>query len=186
VFLFIGADHNTEWLQGRGQTDQGFCDYRRKGVVFGDKPAAHLRNRRRQGRIDQARGRLPRQWHAEEIEFMEELAQRIRLVIERNAAEVQLRELNSTLEARVEARTRELEKAEAARREADMFYRVHFENTPDPLFVVRVEPDGAFIAEQINPAHEAGVGFKLEDIRICGCQRDRSRPPTPHEAIPPS
>lgn len=110
-------------------------------------------------------GRVPRQWHAEEIEFMEELAERIRLVIERNAAEVQLRELNATLEARVEIRTRELQQAEAARREADMLYRAYFENTPDPLFVVRVESDHAFVAEQINPAHEAGVGFKLEEIR---------------------
>ena|GEM_PF-96979 len=110
-------------------------------------------------------GRMPRHWHAEEIEFMEELAERIRLVIERNAAEVQLRELNATLEARVETRTRELQEAEAARREADMLYRAYFENTPDPLFVVRVESDHAFVAEQINPAHEAGVGFKLEEIR---------------------
>ncbi|WP_231568092.1 MHYT domain-containing protein [Sphingobium herbicidovorans] len=110
-------------------------------------------------------GRTPRHWRTEEIEFMEELAERIRLVIERNSAEAQLRELNATLEARVETRTHELQEAEAARREADLLYRAYFENTPDPLFVVRVEPAGAFIAEQINPAHETGVGFKLEEIR---------------------
>jgi PAS domain S-box-containing protein len=108
--------------------------------------------------------RAPRHWHAEEIEFMEELAERVRLVIERNAAEVQLRELNATLEARIEARTLELRETEAARREADMLYRAYFENTPDPLFVVRVNPDGGFVAEQTNPAHEDGVGFGLEEI----------------------
>lgn len=109
--------------------------------------------------------RQPRRWRADEISFMEEIAERIRLVIERLAVEDQLRELNATLEARVETRTRELQQAEAARRDVDALYRAYFENTPDPLFVVGVEPDGSFVVEQINPAHEAGVGFKLEEIR---------------------
>ncbi|WP_328276713.1 MHYT domain-containing protein [Sphingobium sp.] len=109
--------------------------------------------------------RTPRAWHVEEVEFMEELAERVRLVIDRDAAEAQLRELNATLEARIEARTKELQDAEVARREADMLYRAYFQNTPDPLFVVRVEDDGGFLVEQINPAHEAGVGFQFETIR---------------------
>ncbi len=62
-------------------------------------------------------------------------------------------------------REAELAAAEAARRKADALYRAYFENTPEALFVVGVEPDGAFVVEEINPAHEAGVGLKLEDIR---------------------
>jgi PAS domain S-box-containing protein len=58
-----------------------------------------------------------------------------------------------------------LEAAEAARREADALYRAYFENTPEALFVIGVEPDGGFMIEQINPAHEAGVGLKLEEVR---------------------
>ncbi len=58
--------------------------------------------------------RLPRRWHADDIAFMEELAERTRLVIEREAVEARLRELNATLEARVEARTAELRLAQDA------------------------------------------------------------------------
>lgn len=109
--------------------------------------------------------RRPRKWRADEVAFMEEVAERVRLVIERLAVEAQLRELNASLEARVEARTRALHHAEAERREADALHRAYFENTPDPLFVVAVTPDGDFVVEQINPAHEAGIGFKLNDIK---------------------
>lgn len=122
----------------------------------------------RQGRlrtIVYLNDRHPRSWRADDVAFMEEMAERIRLVIERVAVEEQLRELNATLEARVEARNHELQQAEAARRDVDALYRAYFENTPDPLFVVGAEPDGGFIVEQINPAHEVGVGFKLEEIR---------------------
>lgn len=109
--------------------------------------------------------RQPRRWRADEVTFMEEIAERVRLVIERSAVEDQLRELNANLEMRVEARTRELQAAEAGRREADALYRAYFENTPDPLFVVAVEPDGGFIAQEVNPAHEAGIGFRSEAVR---------------------
>lgn len=109
--------------------------------------------------------RQPRSWRPDEVTFMEEMAERIRLVIERVAVEEQLRELNVTLEERVKARTRELQQAEAARREVDVLYRAFFNYTPDPLFVVAVEHDGGFVVEQINPAHEAGVGFKLAEIQ---------------------
>lgn len=50
----------------------------------------------------------PRRWQTDDIAFMQELAERTRLVIEREAVEAALRELNATLEARVEARTAEL------------------------------------------------------------------------------
>lgn len=125
--------------------------------------------------------RQPRSWRADEVAFMEEMAERIRLVIERIAVEAQLRELNATLETRVELRTRELQLAEAARRDVDELYRAYFENTPDPLFVVGAEPDGSFVVEQVNPAHEAGVGFKLEEIR--GKRVDEFLPPEVAERV---
>jgi len=58
--------------------------------------------------------RNPRRWQGEEVGFMEELAERTRLFIERAAVENQLRELNTTLEERVEARTLELRQAQEA------------------------------------------------------------------------
>ncbi|OHD01411.1 MAG: hypothetical protein A2095_04020 [Sphingomonadales bacterium GWF1_63_6] len=58
--------------------------------------------------------RRPRAWHRDDTAFMEEIAERTRLVIERAAVEEQLRELNATLEGRVEARTRELRDTQEA------------------------------------------------------------------------
>jgi NO-binding membrane sensor protein with MHYT domain/signal transduction histidine kinase/ActR/RegA family two-component response regulator len=58
--------------------------------------------------------REPRPWDSDDIAFMEELAERTRLVIERDAVEQQLRLLNATLEQRVEERTRDLEQAQEA------------------------------------------------------------------------
>lgn len=58
--------------------------------------------------------REPRRWSSEDIAFMEELAERTRLVIERDAVEQQLRQLNATLEQRVEERTRDLKQAQEA------------------------------------------------------------------------
>ena len=58
-----------------------------------------------------------------------------------------------------------LAEAEQARRETDALYRAYFENSPEALFVVRVEGSDKFIVEEINPAHARGVGFKIEDIR---------------------
>ncbi|HWH17150.1 MAG TPA: PAS domain-containing protein [Allosphingosinicella sp.] len=62
-------------------------------------------------------------------------------------------------------RQAQLEAAEAARKEADALYRGYFENTPEALFVIAIDDDGGFTVEEVNPAHEAGVGFKIEDIR---------------------
>ncbi len=107
----------------------------------------------------------PRAWRDDEVRFMQEVAERTRLVAERAAVEEQLRLLTATLEARVEARTVELRQAEEARRQTDSLYRAYFEHTPDPLFVIGVTSDGDFIIEQVNPAHEAGVGFSAEAIR---------------------
>ncbi len=54
---------------------------------------------------------------------------------------------------------------ERARREADAQYRAYFENTAEALFVVNVLEDGGFTVEDLNPAHEAGVGLPLESAR---------------------
>ncbi|RYG68060.1 response regulator, partial [bacterium] len=58
--------------------------------------------------------REPRSWHREDVAFMEEIAERTRWVVERAAVEEELRQLNLTLEARVEARTSELREAQDA------------------------------------------------------------------------
>lgn len=58
--------------------------------------------------------RNPRTWHQEDVVFMEEIAERTRLVIERASVEEQLRELNATLETRVAARTQALREAQEA------------------------------------------------------------------------
>ncbi|MDB5686589.1 MAG: Histidine kinase, partial [Rhizorhabdus sp.] len=60
----------------------------------------------------------PRTWTADEIAFMEQIAERTRQIIARVEAETQLRALNATLEARVEERTEALRTAEAALRQA--------------------------------------------------------------------
>jgi NO-binding membrane sensor protein with MHYT domain/signal transduction histidine kinase/CheY-like chemotaxis protein len=62
--------------------------------------------------------RLPRHWATEEVRFMEEVAERTRQVIARAEVETQLRDLNGTLEARIEERTGELRQAEAALRQS--------------------------------------------------------------------
>jgi PAS domain S-box-containing protein len=58
-----------------------------------------------------------------------------------------------------------LKEAEQARRDADALYRAYFENTPEALFIIRVEPDGGFRVEETNPAHQAALHLKLEDVR---------------------
>jgi len=58
-----------------------------------------------------------------------------------------------------------LARAEAARQEADALYRAYFEHTPEALFVIGVGEDGAFTVEQLNPAHVAGVGLPIDQVR---------------------
>jgi PAS domain S-box-containing protein len=62
--------------------------------------------------------RRVRRWSPSEIQFMEELAERTRQVIERSEAEQALHALNATLEARVEERTAALRSAEEALRQS--------------------------------------------------------------------
>lgn len=69
--------------------------------------------------------RAPRSWSAEELQFIQEVAERTRSAAERSSgeaalrsSEVRLREANESLEAKVEARTGELMKVEEALRQA--------------------------------------------------------------------
>ena len=55
-----------------------------------------------------------REWPAEELAFVREVAQRTRMAVERRRAEQDLRTLANSLEAQVAARTRELMETEAA------------------------------------------------------------------------
>ena len=93
---------------------------------------------------------------------------------ERREMETALRQANDRLEERVAA-------ALAERQEADALHRAYFVNSPEALFVIGVGPDGGFMVEEINPAHEAGVGLKLEDIR--GRRLDEILPPELSEKI---
>lgn len=47
-------------------------------------------------------------------------------------------------------RQAELDRVEAARREADALYRAYFENTAEALFVVNVLEDGGFTVEDLS------------------------------------
>ena len=74
-----------------------------------------------------------------------------------------------------------LAEAEAARREADALHRAYFESSPEALFIIAVEPDGGFLVERLNPAHEAGVGFRLEEVQ--GRRIDEFLPPELAEPV---
>jgi PAS domain S-box-containing protein len=63
------------------------------------------------------------------------------------------------------ARQEELRAIEAAHRAADALYRAYFENTAELLFVVGVLPDGGYVVEDLNPAHQATMGLPLTEVR---------------------
>jgi PAS domain S-box-containing protein len=94
-------------------------------------------------------------------------------ITRRKLAEEGLKDLTRTLEQRVD-------EARAAQREADALYRAYFELTPEALFVIEVGPDG-FRVEQINPAHEVNVGFKLDEVR--GRRLEEILPPDVAERV---
>ncbi|HZY68131.1 MAG TPA: PAS domain-containing protein, partial [Devosia sp.] len=107
----------------------------------------------------------PHRWQPTEIALAQEVVEQTWQAVERARAEARLRELNANLERRVADALLERDTLEEARRAADALYRAYFEHAPEALFVVGVTPDGEFIAEEVNPAHEASVGFKIKDIR---------------------
>ena len=61
---------------------------------------------------------VPREWPAEELAFIREIAQRTRMAVERRRAEQDLRRLTVSLEAQIAARTQELMETEAALRQS--------------------------------------------------------------------
>lgn len=69
-------------------------------------------------------GRSPRSWTADEIRFMEEVAERTREVIARAEIESELRQLNARLEARVRERTAERNLLATLFEETDAFVHV--------------------------------------------------------------
>ena len=119
----------------------------------------------------------PHRWDPSEVTLAQDVVEQTWQAVERSRAEARLRELNECLERRVADALREREVLEEARRAADALYRAYFQNAPEALFVVAVTPEGDFIVEEVNPAHEAGVGFKIEDIR-----GKRMKDFLPHEA----
>jgi PAS domain S-box-containing protein len=47
--------------------------------------------------------------------------------------------------------------------------------------VIGVRPDGGFVVDEVNPVHEAGVGFKIDDIR--GRRIEEILPPAVAEGV---
>ena len=89
-----------------------------------------------------------------------------------------------TERVRAEAALREQERAtagERARAEADAQYRAYFKNTAEALFVVNVLEDGGFSIEDLNPAHEAGIGLPLAEVH--GKRIDEILPPALAEQV---
>lgn len=78
-------------------------------------------------------------------------------------------------------RQAELDAAEAARRDADALYRAYFEHTAESLFVVGVQEDGSFTVEDLNPAHQTRLGYRLADVQ--GKRIDELVPPSAAELI---
>ena len=123
----------------------------------------------------------PHRWDPSEVTLAQDVVEQTWQAVERSRAEAQLRELNEGLERRVADAVREREVLEEARRAADALYRAYFQNAPEALFVVAVTPEEDFIVEEVNPAHEAGVGFKIEDIR--GKRMKDFLPPEAHDKV---
>ncbi|MEG3085974.1 PAS domain-containing protein [Sphingomonas sp. PB4P5] len=88
----------------------------------------------------------PRQWPAEDLAFIRDVADRTRTAVERRKAEQALADLAETLERQVEQRTRERDRT--------------WQNTQDLLAIVA--PDGTFVA--VNPAWTRVLGWAPQDI----------------------
>ncbi|HEY2131682.1 MAG TPA: ATP-binding protein [Acetobacteraceae bacterium] len=83
----------------------------------------------------------------------------------RETAAEALRNLNATLEERIEQRTRALRSANTALRDSEAQFRAYFDNFPECLFVVNVHDDGSFRFEAYNPTAERSFGLRSQDIR---------------------
>lgn len=88
----------------------------------------------------------PRQWTAAEEGLFREVGERVKTAIERARAENQLRELNETLEARVNERTAERDRM--------------WETSPDLMLIIDFE--GVF--RRVNPAWTTVLGYGQEEL----------------------
>jgi PAS domain S-box-containing protein len=88
----------------------------------------------------------PRQWSADDLAFVRDVADRTRTAVERRKAEDALAALAETLERQVEQRTRERDRT--------------WQNTQDLLAIVA--PDGTYVA--VNPAWTRVLGWVPQDI----------------------
>lgn len=84
---------------------------------------------------------VPRTWTGEEIHFVQEVAERTSVAIERRRAEVRLHDLNARLESEVASRTAERDRM--------------WNTSPDLLMVL--SPAGVF--QHANPAWQAVLGY---------------------------
>ena len=96
-------------------------------------------------------------WSAEEIALIGEVAARMWEALERARAEAALRDLNATLETRVEERTAELASSEAR-------FRTLFENAPAAIVLIRVGPGGNAVYEAVNAEAERFMGRAAADL----------------------
>ena len=93
--------------------------------------------------------RQAREWPAEDLAFVREVADRTQAAIERRKAEEALAALAATLERQVEERTRERDRT--------------WQNSQDLLAIVG--PDGTFLA--VNPAWTTILGWAPDDVVGC-------------------
>ncbi len=87
----------------------------------------------------------------------ESLRSAARSAIRGRLRQLAVRDLNATLEERVQERTEALTESESR-------FRAVFETFPDSLYVVTVTGDGQFLFENYNPVAQAVTGYTQDDI----------------------
>ena len=99
----------------------------------------------------------PREWAADDLNFVREVAGRTRTAVARLSAEWELRALAASLEQQVAARTQALAGSEAR-------FRAYFDASPENLFLVRVPAEGHATFVDLNPAAEALYGLPRDAV----------------------
>ena len=102
-----------------------------------------------------------REWTPDEVAFAREVADQTWAATERRRAEHQLRDLATTLERRVEERSRELRHSQAR-------FQAYFDASPEYLFLARMTADGRFTYEDVNPAALAVFAGGIGRDRVIG------------------
>jgi len=88
----------------------------------------------------------------------ESLASATRSALRARSRQIAVRDLNATLEARVQERTRALAASEAQSRAV-------FEGFPECMFIVGVTPGGEFLFDYANPTVERVAGMTAANVR---------------------